>query len=93
MALIAFFIKCMANISTKRRTKMPKGIKRMHPEEAPFYGPKSICACGHAGDGIVSAHEDRISPGHGPCKIPGCKCEQFTWAKITQEYKTFMGIR
>lgn len=41
--------------------------------------PKSVCLCGHTGDGMESQHEDTMSPGHGPCKL--CECRKFTWAK------------
>lgn len=43
-------------------------------------GPKSWCECGHTGDGPGSQHEQRWSEGHGPCKVEGCPCRQFTWA-------------
>lgn len=45
-------------------------------------GPKSICRCGHEGDGSRSAHSDTLQPGHGACNVPGCGCERFTWARF-----------
>lgn len=42
-------------------------------------GAKSVCHCGHTGDGLKSQHADRLAAGHGACKVPGCKCEAFTW--------------
>jgi hypothetical protein len=57
--------------------------------------PKSACACGHDGDGPHSAHgsEFRFSIGHGPCKVVGCDCKQFTWAGWLPDYKTFAGLK
>lgn len=44
--------------------------------------PKSMCRCGHAGDGTHSDHHDTIATGHGPCSICGPeKCPQFSWAR------------
>lgn len=40
-------------------------------------GPKSVCRCGHLGDGARSDHGGLI--GHGPCAKPGCDCGKFTW--------------
>ena len=39
----------------------------------------SICDCGHIGDKEASEHHDRFQAGHGPCKMEGCECQQFTW--------------
>lgn len=55
----------------------------------PFVGPKSICSCGHTGDGPNSQHADRYAEGHGECKydlLYPCKCHQFTWVKWTPEF-------
>jgi len=50
--------------------------------------PKSICTCGHTGDGPKSQHNDGpFNAGHGEClqtrRVPGgtkaCDCPQFTW--------------
>ena len=42
--------------------------------------PKSICSCGHTGDGPNGAHTGGLlNPGHGACTVPGCPCEGFTW--------------
>ena len=49
--------------------------------------PKSICACGHLGDGPYSDHRDLIQPGHGGCKIPGCSCVRFSWKRFTKAYE------
>lgn len=47
--------------------------------------PKSICTCGHVGDGANSEHAGNI--GHGKCKKKGCACVNFTWAGWTDYFK------
>jgi hypothetical protein len=45
-------------------------------------GGRSVCTCGHLGDGPNSQHLDTMAEGHGPCKVKGCKCNtrgKFTW--------------
>jgi len=49
--------------------------------------PKSICTCGHTGDGPNSQHADRYGLGHGACKVEGCNCKQFTWDKFIEKGK------
>ena len=49
-----------------------------------FVGAKSICKCGHLGDGSYSDHEDLINKGHGRCKV--CDCEMFVWKKSTPSF-------
>jgi len=55
-----------------------------------FRMPKSICTCGHSGDGNNSFHADdhgpEIAPGHGACIRAGCDCKQFRWAVFTTIY-------
>lgn len=41
---------------------------------------KSICRCGHTGDGPGSAHTATVQDGHGACRKRGCACAKFTWA-------------
>ena len=53
-----------------------------------FIGPKSVCTCGHSGDGMKSDHQDRFGAGHGACKV--CKCAQFTWKGWTDEFRSLM---
>lgn len=51
---------------------------------------KSICMCGHTGDGKDSQHGDpRVGKafipgleGHGACRVRRCPCAKFTWAKF-----------
>lgn len=57
---------------------------------ATFQGPKSVCTCGHVGDGPGSAHAATIAPGHGPCIIEGCDCQKFSFARYTPEFERFM---
>lgn len=48
-------------------------------------GPKSICTCGHAGDGDNSAHAGSI--GHGECLLCSSgKCRKFTWCGFDETY-------
>ena len=44
--------------------------------------PKSMCYCGHTGDGANSQHGGLM--GHGPCLE--CDCIQFTWKGWLPEY-------
>ncbi len=48
---------------------------------------KSVCSCGHLGDGPSSEHGDTFSHGHGPCMVEGCDCHKFTWVKFTPEFE------
>ena len=60
--------------------------------------PKSVCQCGHSGDGPDSDHgsanavTSQLQPGHGKCSVPGCKCEQFTWSDFTEQYKGALAV-
>lgn len=47
--------------------------------------PRSVCVCGHTGDGFNSEHEDSIVGGHGSCTVEGCDCQQFTWGGFLEE--------
>ena len=52
--------------------------------EYPF--AKSICKCGHTGDGHNSEHASGIiNPGHGHCLK--CACEWFSWARWNPPYE------
>jgi len=49
-------------------------------------GPKSICSCGHPGDGSNSSHAGSI--GHGECLLcPSGRCQRFTWGGFYDSYK------
>ena len=58
--------------------------------KVPFRGAKSICTCGHLGDGENSDHEDSMAHGHGKCKVPGCDCHKFTWERFTDEFQEYL---
>jgi hypothetical protein len=81
------------------RRKAPTGRRRRdfatikpHPLNPNFpltYDqPKSVCVCGHTGDGKESRHAptDLGTPGHGKCDEPGCSCEKFRWSEWTEDY-------
>lgn len=40
--------------------------------------PKSVCSCGHLGDGAYGSHAGIL--GHGSCVRENCPCSKFTWA-------------
>lgn len=54
-----------------------------------WMGAKSICTCGHVGDGEFSEHVGLN--GHGSCKF--CDCEKFTWKKFTDDFKKHLDRR
>lgn len=45
---------------------------------------KSICQCGHKGDGDNSEHDGYN--GHGKCNVKGCNCNRFTWKSFIPEF-------
>ena len=51
---------------------------------------KSLCFCGHTGDGIGSDHRDRWQPGHGGCMVKGCDCKQFTWSCFLPSFQRLL---
>jgi len=57
-----------------------------------FIRPKSICKCGHSGDGRKSAHMPLDGPliiaGQGSCTK--CDCVKFTWKKFTDKYLRYI---
>lgn len=54
--------------------------------------PKSVCRCGHTGDGARSQHTG--FGGHGSCIFDGgACCDQFSWKGWTNEYVRFMAER
>jgi hypothetical protein len=57
-------------------------------KEAPKHdGPRSVCSCGHTGDGPKSEHKDTFTPGHGACKVRGCNCVRFTWVEFLSVFQ------
>jgi hypothetical protein len=51
---------------------------------------KSICACGHLGDGVPSSHAG--IEGHGGCMVDGCPCQRFTWSGWTKEFGDYYNL-
>lgn len=51
--------------------------------------PKSICVCGHSGDGANSDHHG-AERGHANCGIAGCACRKFVWREFTTPFKIAM---
>ena len=49
--------------------------------------PRSICSCGHSGDGVKSQHDDSITVGHGICRVEGCPCHKFAWSRYTDLFQ------
>ena len=58
-------------------TTMKDILERNREICAAWRGPRSICRCGHSGDGEHSHHEG--SQGLGKCTARGCGCDQFLW--------------
>jgi hypothetical protein len=60
----------------------------------PFVGPKSLCTCGHTGDGENSEHQTlyEVAPGKGKCTINNCFCDRFTWARFTKKYQNYIKL-
>ena len=59
-----------------------------------YNGPKSVCVCGHLGDGDGLTKEGNPSAhaglkGHGMCVHGRCKCVQFTWDGYTREFENY----
>ena len=55
---------------------------------ASWRGPRSVCGCGHLGDGSDSEHGSVLSVdiGHGACRVAGCACQHFTWTAFTPKF-------
>jgi hypothetical protein len=53
-----------------------------------FKAPKSVCACGHQGDGFGSHHKGVT--GHGKCRVPDCDCSKFTWSEFTPSFASVL---
>ena len=48
-----------------------------------------MCSCNHFGGSTPekdNSHETYFQQGHGHCKFPNCRCEQFTWVGFCDEY-------
>jgi hypothetical protein len=71
---------------------MSANIEKRQAVAATYQGPKSICTCGHAGDGtgkgsvgMTSLHAGII--GHGACTVSGCPCGKFTWKAFLPSFE------
>lgn len=58
-------------------------------------GGRSVCSCGHLGDGEDSQHLGTgippfVSGGHGACTVPGCECQRFTWVRWKPEAEAWL---
>lgn len=70
-------------------------MSNLRPE---FRGARSLCVCGHTGDGEESQHDascrDAVGivgdDGSGRCTIHGCACFRFTWKSWTPEYRAYL---
>lgn len=61
---------------------------------AAFAGPKSLCQCGHSGDGNNSGHHNTMQAGHGSCKtcISGKRaCVKFSYKGPMLAFSKHMG--
>ena len=56
-----------------------------------YQEPRSICKCGHTGDGRNSQHDicARVE-GAGMCKVKGCDCSRFTWKNFIDKFVEHM---
>jgi len=67
---------------------------RYHKEEREqgWNDPKSVCTCGHTGDGPFSQHHSNheFSLGHGACRVMNCPCAKFTWKGWTREFELYL---
>ena len=54
---------------------------------------KSICTCGHTGDGTGSEHRSlaEAGDGHGACRHGDCGCTQFSWRRWTVTFGAALG--
>lgn len=55
---------------------------------ASYGAPRSVCSCGHTGDGPDSEHVASITDGHGPCKM--CNCPGFCWDTWSKAFEAYL---
>jgi hypothetical protein len=65
-------------------TKQAEQLEATRVLSATWQAPKSLCQCGHEGDGPHSAHGGTI--GHGACSVIGCACAKFSWRSYTPAF-------
>lgn len=73
---------------TRKETQMIDLNRIERSQKYSAENPKSVCQCGHTGDGANSEHDDSLQAGHGACFE--CECVKFTWTKFTPEYDKMM---
>lgn len=74
-------------------TKKQETLKKRQEVSAKYKGPRSLCMCGHHGDGVgidsggnVNDHGGFL--GHGYCTYIDCKCDKFTFKNFTPEFQS-----
>lgn len=72
-------------IKVKAIRRKPPHLIAKQTMSARWEGPRSLCECGHPGDGEGGAHKG--IGGHGFCTAAGCKCLQFTWREFLPEFE------
>jgi hypothetical protein len=63
---------------------------------ADYKEARSMCECGHTGDGPCSQHASLVTEkdgmvvedGHGGCKV--CNCDRFTWDDFLPGYAEWL---
>ena len=56
-----------------------------------FVGARSICLCGHPGDG-GGDHADEAVYARGTGRCLKCDCNRFTWKGWTRKYQNFLTL-
>lgn len=70
--------KCLHELANRVESTNNKKVGIM--QKLQMDQAKSICTCGHVGDGKHSEHADTTVSGHGACNK--CVCHKFTWLKF-----------
>lgn len=77
------------NAKNKAAAQEPMSKKLLDSMTYSALAPKSICTCGHLGDGARSQHIG--FGGHGSCIFDGdACCNKFSWKKWHPEYVAYM---
>lgn len=68
----------------------PEEVADLEAEAAAWPLPKSLCTCGHTGDGPGSQHQQHprlLEAGHGRCRMALCDCKVFTFKEHLPAYQ------
>jgi len=67
----------------------------MSTEPYELNNPRSLCTCGHTGDGLRSDHVDLdlFDLGLGRCRAPGCPCNRFCWHSYLKPYQKYLATK